>query len=109
MQELDLELAKKIVDYLNELLKIDRPVIAAFITNRIPCSKKLANHPTVQAAAQHGGFYVGFLGLLNGLCGIHENGVGPICFMFKPEDGNNMMMLDRFLLTSELEDKNDVK
>lgn len=82
-QEPNIELAQKIVDFLNELLEIDRPAIAALIANRVPCNQRMADHPTVQVGAQHGGFHVGLLGILNGLCGIHENGMGAIAAIFE--------------------------
>ena len=78
------------IDFLNELIKIDAPAIAALIANRVPCNKQLADHPTVQCLAQHGGFSVGMLGIINGLFGAHEgeyrHGWGPIMFIL--EDGN---------------------
>jgi hypothetical protein len=74
------------VIFLNELIEIDKSAIAALIANRVPCNKKLADHPTVQVSAQNDGFHVGLLGILNGLFGTLENGHGPITFVFS--DGN---------------------
>jgi hypothetical protein len=68
----DPELAQRICDYLNGLLLLDRNAIACLIANRVPCNQGLADHPTVQAGAQHGGFHVGLLGILNGLCGVRN-------------------------------------
>lgn len=84
---LDLVLAQKIVDMLNDLLVHDKPAVAALIANRVPCSKYLADHPTIQVAGQHGGHHVGLLGLLNGLCGIDDQYRGPITAIFD-EDKN---------------------
>lgn len=96
----DLELAGMIVEYLNQLLLADRPAIAALIANRVPCNVNLAHHPTVQAGIQHGGYNVGMLGILNGLCGIHESGNGPICAVFdNAESENHFPSLLRFDLT----------
>lgn len=78
------------IKYINELIEIDRIAIAALIANRVPCNQQLADHSTVQVYAQHGGYLVGMLGILNGLFGICENGLGPIVFIFK--DGNLMMV-----------------
>ena len=86
-RELDLELAQIVVDFLNELAEIDRPAVAALIANRVPCNEELADHDTVQVSAQHGGFHVGMLGLLNGLCGAKEDSAGVIGAIF--EDGAN--------------------
>ncbi len=79
---IDFELAQKIVDYLNDLLDHDRPAIAALVVNRVPCNEELADHPTCQAGQQHGGYYFGFLGVLNGLCGVDEMGFGPVIAVF---------------------------
>lgn len=85
----DLDLAKRVVDYLNGLVVLDKPCIGALITNRIPCNQALADHPTCQVSAQHGGCYVGLLGLLNGLCGIYDDGPkkgwGAIEAVFAPK------------------------
>lgn len=96
----DLKLAARICDFLNGLLEHDRPTIAAMIANRVPCSVQLADHPTVQVAEQHGGFHVGLLGLLNGLCGVYSNGHGPITAEFSEEDNClKFRDLERFILT----------
>lgn len=95
----DSEMAQKICDFLNSLLKYDRPAIAAMIANRIPCSKELADHPTVQVVGQHGGFHVGLLGLINGMCGIHPDGNGPIRAVFDGEDDLAFKDLVSFTLT----------
>ena len=81
-------MAQRIVTLLNELLEKDRPAIAALIANRVPCNEAMADHPTLQVSAQHGGFFLGPLGLLNGICGIHVDGMGPIEAVFSdPEPG----------------------
>jgi hypothetical protein len=79
----DLDLAQRIVDLLNELTELDRPAVAALIANRVPCIRELAEHPTVQVGAQHGGFSVGLLGILNGLCGVNDRGWGVIAAKFE--------------------------
>ena len=90
------------IDFLNELIKIDAPAIAALIANRVPCNKQLADHPTVQCTAQHGGFSVGMLGIINGLFGAHEgeyrHGWGPIIFVF---EGDNLVRVERTNLIEE--------
>jgi hypothetical protein len=88
----DRELALRIVEYLNDLLERDRPAVAALIANRVPCRAALADHPTCQVRSQHGGFHVGMLGVLNGLCGVDELATGPIVAVFDdPEDeGDNV-------------------
>lgn len=76
----------QMIDYLNELIELDRPAIAALIANRVPCNQALADHPTVQVHQQNDGFHVGLLGIINGFFGVNDNGWGPITVVF--EDGN---------------------
>jgi hypothetical protein len=81
----DQALAQKICQVLNEALEADRPAIAALCANRVPCNTQLAEHPTIQVTAQHGGFFLGLLGILNGICGVREDGNGPICMVWSDE------------------------
>lgn len=74
-----------VIAYLNELIAIDKPAVAALLANRVPCNKHLAEHPTVQVSAQHGGYHVGMMGIINGLFGVNRQGFGRIRFVF--EDG----------------------
>ncbi len=93
----DYVMANRIVTLLNELIELDKPAVAALIANRVPCSESMALHPTVQVATQHGGFHVGWLGVLNGLCG--HDVTGPIVAVFQenPENtgGND---LEKFVI-----------
>jgi len=76
----------KVIAYLNELIELDKPAIAALIANRVPCNERLAGHPSCQVGVQHGGYHVGMLGILNGMFGVDENGWGPITFVFEEGD-----------------------
>lgn len=81
------------IAYLNELIEIDKPAIAALIANRVPCNEQLANHPTVQVVCQNDGYWVGFLGILNGLFGASDkNQWGPIAFVF---EGGDLLRVER--------------
>jgi hypothetical protein len=74
--------AGEMVEFLNSLVETDRYAMADLLCQRVPCNRKLADHPTVQVAAHNrrdttippGGFRVGILGVLNGYYGIHEDG-----------------------------------
>lgn len=92
----DLELAQKIVDMLNGVLETDKPAIAALMSNRVPCTETLADHPTIQVVEQDDGFHVGLLGILNGLCGIYPDGYGPIQLVSKEVDGQHWNDLSHF-------------
>ena len=74
----DRKLAKRIVDYMNELVALDRLAIRTLVSTRMPCNKAMADHPTCQVVERQGGYCVGLLGILNGLCGANEHGGGAI-------------------------------
>lgn len=67
-----------VIQYLNEILRLDRPAIAALVANRVPCNDALADHESVQVMPQHGGYHVGLLGILNGMWGAFNGVDGPI-------------------------------
>lgn len=66
------------IDFLNELLKIDRETVQKLIKNRIICNKDLAYHSTVQVQRNGNNYVVGLLGILNGLFGTDDAGYGAI-------------------------------
>lgn len=90
-----------VIKFLNELLELDRPAIAALIANRVPCNEALGMHPTVQVGAQHGGYHVGLLGILNGYFGVFDDGprvgAGAITAIFGDgAEGETGLQLIRF-------------
>lgn len=92
-QELDIEIARKIIDFLNRLIEIDKDAVEALIGTRVPCNRAMQDHPTVQVAGTLECPEVGFLGIINGLCGIKPNGYALIVAHY--EDGP---ILDHFEL-----------
>lgn len=69
----------KTIKYLNELLVLDKRAIENLFNIRAHCTRKLAEHPSVQVGKIGKNCYVvGILGILNGLFGTDENGYGPI-------------------------------
>jgi hypothetical protein len=105
----DLVLAERIVDYMNGLVALDKPCVAALIANRIPCNKAFSDHPTCQSSAQNGGFHVGVLGLLNGICGVYDDGPkkgwGAIAATFEKSDDNPYNCLKGFIILKNEEIK----
>lgn len=101
------QLALEVLDYLNELLALDYDFVAALCTNRVPCNRAIATHPTVQVGLVHPGgaaalkgsavdldlmehpvWEAGLLGVLNGLVGIdEESGYGPIAAILDSPSG----------------------
>lgn len=75
------------IEFINDLIELDRQAITALWLNRVPCNQALADHPTVQVGEENGQFVVGLLGILNGLFGGDETGTGFIYFFIDPETG----------------------
>ena len=72
-----------VVHYLNEILALDSTAVSAMLNNRVRCNQALADHPTVQVGEADGGFYVGLLGIINGMFGAYDDDYsGPICCEF---------------------------
>jgi hypothetical protein len=92
-----IELADKIIDYLNELLELDPDAINAFCFRYIPCNTNLTNHPSVQVYSQGGIDGVALIGILNGLCGADSRGQGLIAYEFEEGTYEKMPVLIRFL------------
>ena len=87
---------QKLIDFLNEVVKLDPYAVAELLTVKVECNKALAEHPTIQVHVasedpneltgltflRPGTSRVGILGILNGFCGVYEYGPkknwGPI-------------------------------
>jgi len=69
---------KEVVDFLNELLKVDRLAINAIFNSRVYCNKEMAEHPTIQVGRNEEVTQVGIVGILNGLFGTYDNDYGCI-------------------------------
>ncbi len=82
------EHAQRIIDFLNELVAIDREAIEKLIEFRVPCNQALADHPTVQVESVGYGPRVGLLGLLNGLVGANAAGWGYVMAEFEGDAEN---------------------
>ena len=66
------------IEMLNEMVKADPDATLALINTRVACSKELAEHHSIQVDGSVDPARVGFLGVLNGLFGINEQGWGAI-------------------------------
>ena len=86
---------QEVVDFLNELLKVDRLAINAIFNIRVHCNKEMAEHPTVQVGRNEEVCQVGIVGILNGLFGTYESGYG--CISVYIENGE----IEEFALLTE--------
>lgn len=88
-----------IIEFLNEVLRLDPHFVSGMLKARIPCNDKIATHPSIQAwgAGEYKTFVIpedearcSFLGLLNGYCGVFDDGPyqgwGPIAAVVE-DDG----------------------
>lgn len=70
------DLADVLIERLNALIS-DPDVckdVSRLIEQRVPCSQKTAEHPTIQVNSGARNRTVGFLGLLNGIVGVLPDG-----------------------------------
>ncbi|SRR6266705_4167600 len=71
-----------IIQYLNSLIALDSQAISKLIDIRVPVNKEFLKHDTVQilqrGTEENPENVVGLLGILNGLCGVDEEGYGYI-------------------------------
>ena len=78
-----------LIEYLNELVRLDRKAVQSLICTRVPCNAALAGHPFVQVHVVAMCATVGLLGVLNGFCGTIEEerlkGYGPIMAVYGDE------------------------
>lgn len=72
---LDLELARRFVDYLNKAAAVDRDTLLFLIENRTRCSE---DFPAVAFKGEDGDWGVGILGMFNWMCGRGPSGLFPI-------------------------------
>lgn len=85
------------IDLLNEALRLDPHVMGWLIAFRGPCNDALAEHPTIQVGqnSKDEPTVVGMLGILNGIFGKRDNGMGFIGAVY---DGGKLV---RFELTDD--------
>ena len=71
------------IDILNSALLADQKAVTELFFDRKKCNVYMANHETIQCGMIKGEYYVGVLGLLNGMFGIDENGYGAIMMVIE--------------------------
>jgi len=76
-----------VCDLFNDVIEKDPGCAKALIETRVPCNAAIADHPTIQVMAEGDETRVGLLGFLNGMFGIGEDGMGPICVVMN-DDGS---------------------
>jgi len=69
-----------VCNLLNEMLDLDYEATSNLIACRVECNEKIEKHPTIQVQKldQNAPSKVGIIGVLNGMFGIREDGMGAI-------------------------------
>lgn len=79
----------EIIKVLNDAFTLDPAAVQDLISTRFPCNQKLRDHETIQVHAYGDSSMnnpkVGFLGMLNGLIGIDQNGSGAIAAKYNDD------------------------
>lgn len=80
---------KNAIKTLNDAFNSDPDAISKLFEYRVTCNEQLANHPLIQVREEDNGeFTVGILGILNGIFGKDNKGVGYI--KADMEDGDEL-------------------
>lgn len=88
-EEEKIALAKVTIQYLNELIALDREVMHELVEGRVPCNEAIAGHPTAQISRDDEGKRVlGLLGVINGLIGVDKESWGYVAGIF--DDNGNL-------------------
>lgn len=98
-------LIDRILELMNEAFAADPVAIQNMVETRFACNDELGDHPTIQCGvrsanevnilpSQLAGIEnndkvttVGLLGILNGIAGIREDGIGYVCAAYETVDG----------------------
>ncbi len=108
MAKVDRELAKRIVDFLNELLELEPDTVHQLITHQFRCGGEFAQHPSVQVWAPNEAQpypRVTLLGLLNGLAGADADGRGAVAAQFDNQETDPELGLTGDLVEFEVLDR----
>ena len=102
----DERMADRVVELMNEMLTIDPAATRALLRAYVACNDTLAVHPTIQCGVRDGldgnnpGPYVGIMGVLNGLCGAHDDGprkgYGGVCYDYEEGSATQEAVILRF-------------
>ncbi len=85
----------RVIDLLNELVKLDPEAAHALMEYRVPCNEALGDHPSIQVVQGESGLVVGLLGVLNGFFGADEEGWGTICGVYDDGDDGKLLRFER--------------
>ena len=86
------------VALLNSAFETDPEVMKTLSLTRYTCNEKLADHPTIQVLWEKDKMLnpeVGMIGILNGIFGIREDGMGHVCTKLENNQMRGFMLTPR--------------
>lgn len=103
----------EMIKVLNEAFVLDPTAMQDLISTRFPCNQKLRDHETIQVHAYGDSSMdnpkVGFLGMLNGLIGIDQNGFGAIAAHYNDDkELTGFVMVDTEAITRSSKERRKV-
>jgi hypothetical protein len=84
MHQVDID---DVIHILNDMVRLDPEAAHQLVETRYLCNNDLADHPTIQVMGNEGKPVVGFLGVLNGIFGADDRGIGYIRAVFDDDTG----------------------
>jgi hypothetical protein len=112
MNDPNRDLAQRIVDLLNDMLRLDPKATSELFGVHVECNEALAAHPTIQVGPLKGSAvcYVGILGVLNGLVGVTAETWGIVAAVIEGDEWEKGTEILRFeVLDRELVQTNPAK
>lgn len=67
---------QRALNILNDALERDPLALTQLVNARVSCNEKLAKHKSVQIGVYDDAYKVGVLGLINGILGYKQGGIG---------------------------------
>jgi len=92
------EMQATVLRYLNSAVAADPAAIHSLIMCRVPCNQQLVDHDHAIVDGADGGlYYVGLLGVINGL--LTSLGMSPVAMRARPstEQGHGIGVLEGFV------------
>lgn len=86
--------AQSTADLLNEMVTLDKNAIQQLTMGAVPCNRALADHPTVLCRTMAENYFVGLLGILNGI--LLRDGDEIVKAVFNNEESAGEIGLARF-------------
>jgi len=74
--------ARRAIALLNDLLKTDPESVSLLIDARVPTTKAMVDHRKVPVLVENGKPMLGFLGVINAICGIDDDGHPAIAAVY---------------------------